>query len=297
MTVSPSGEREPNLANVNAAIRSRAEEWGHPHDRVRRRLVFERLLDRLARLEDAPAWGLAGGLSLLLTIDSRGGRPTRDMDLAVVGTTDLTGDAVRDLLSRACALDLGDGFRLAVGEVVLASRMEDIGGRGFGVRVVSQFGGLRFETVELDVAVHEAVGETVTRHVDGVLPWVDAFDVPTIRPEVTFAEKLHATTRRYGENRDRFSTRPRDLPDMVALIREGALDANRTREVIAETFRRRGTHDLPAELLLPPGFETAFTRYGEGYGLEAMTAAQGIAVLSQFLEEIGVLKPAAPPGA
>ena len=163
--------------------------------------------------------------------------------------------------------------------------------------MVSQFRGLRFETVELDVAVYEVVGETVTRHVDGVLPWVDAFDVPTIRPEVTFAEKLHATTRRYGENRDRLSTRPRDLPDMVALIREGALDPERTGEVIDETFRRRGTHDLPAELVLPPGFETAFTRYGEGYGLEAMTADEGLAVLTQFLVEIGVLKPPAISGA
>src|SRR2546427_5895 len=222
--MSPSAEREPSLAKVNAAIRRRAEEWGHPHDRVRRRLVFERLMDRLARLEDAPAWGLAGGLSLLVTIQSRAGRPTRDMDLAIAGMVDVSGADVSDLLGRACALDLGDGFQLAVSDVVLASRMEDIANRGFGVRVVSQFHGLRFETVELDVAIYEAVGETVTRHVDGVLPWIDSFDVPTVRSEVTFAEKLHATTRRYGENRDRFSTRPRDLPDMVALIGEGALD-------------------------------------------------------------------------
>jgi hypothetical protein len=288
--MTPSAEREPNLAKVNAAVRRHAEEWGHPSDLVRRRLVFERLLDRLARLDEAPAWGLAGGLSLLMTIDSRAGRPTRDMDLAVVGTIEVAEDAVRDLLSRACALDLGDGFQLAVSDVVLAGRMEDIGSRGFGVRVVCQFRGLRFETVELDVAVHEAVGQTITTHVEGVLPWVDAFDVPTIRPEVTFAEKLHATTRRYGENRDKFSTRPRDLPDMVALIREGALDPDRTRDAIAETFRRRRTHDLPAELMLPPGFETAFTRYGEGYGLEGMTAEEGLAELTQFLEEIRVLE-------
>ena len=290
----PSAETKPNLAKVNAAVRRRAEEWGHPPDRVRRRLVFERLLDRLARLEDAPAWGLAGGLSLLVTIDSHAGRPTRDMDLAMVGTMEVTGDAVRDLLSRACSLDIGDGFQLAVSEVVLASRMEDIGSRGFGVRVVCQFRGLRFETVDLDVAVHDGVGEMVFRHVEGVLPWVDAFQVPTIRPEGTFAEKLHATTRRYGENRNKFSTRPRDLPDMVALIRQGALDPDRTRDVIAETFRRRGTHDLPAELFLPPGFETAFTLYGEGYGLEAMTAEEGLAVLTQFLVEARVLEGSPP---
>jgi hypothetical protein len=84
---------------------------------------------------------------------------------------------------------------------------------------------------------------------------------------------------------------------MVALIREGALDPGRTGEVIAETFRRRGTHELPAELVLPPGFETAFTRYGEGYGLEAMTADEGMAVLTRFLQEIGVLKSPAPSGA
>ncbi len=235
--MAPSAETEPSLARVNAAVRRRAEDWGHPPDRVRRRLVFERLLDRLSRLGDAPAWGLAGGLSLLVTLNSHAGRPTRDMDLTVVGAMDMTGDAVRELLSRACALDLGDGFQLAVSAVIPASRMEDIGSRGFGVRVVSQFRSLRFETVELDVAIHEAVGETVTRHVEGVLPWIAGFGVPTIRPEVTFAEKLHATTRRYGENRDKFSTRPRDLPDMVALIREGVLDPERIGEGIAATSR------------------------------------------------------------
>ncbi len=291
--MSQPADKEPNLAAVNAAVRRRANEWGHPHDRVRRRLVFERLLNRLARLEHAPIWGLAGGLSLLLTIDSHAGRPTRDMDLAVAGTMDLTGDVVRDLLSRACSLDLGDGFQLAVSDVVLASRLEDIS-RGFGARVVSQFSGMQFQTVELDLAVHEAVGDTATRRVEGVLPWLDAFDVPTIRPEVTFAEKLHATTRLYGANRDTFSTRPRDLPDMVALIRAGALDRERTRKAIAETFRRRATHDLPAELALPPGFETAFTRYGEGYGLGEMTAVEGLAVLTQFLEKLGVLEPPIP---
>src|SRR5205807_8134149 len=108
---------------------------------------------------------------------------------------------------------------------------------------------------------------------------------------VTCAEKLQATTRRYGENRDRFSTRPRGLPDMVVLIREGALDPERAREAIGETFRRRGTHERPADLVLPPGFEGAFTRYGEGYGLGAMTADEGIAVLTRFLKDIGVLDP------
>src|SRR2546422_11700296 len=102
--MSPSDEGAPSLAKVNAAIRRRAQEWGHPHDRVRRRLVFERLLDRLARLEDGPAWGLAGGLSLLLTIDTRAGRPTRDMDLAVMGPAEGSGAPVRDLLGRACPL-------------------------------------------------------------------------------------------------------------------------------------------------------------------------------------------------
>lgn len=289
--MAPRVDRGPNLAKVNAAIRRRAEEWGHPPDRVRRRLVFERLLDRLARLRDVPAWGLAGGLSLLVTIRSRAGRPTRDMDLAMVGTLDVNGDVVWDLLSRACALDLSDGFQLAVSDVILAGRMEEIGNRGFGVRVVSQFRSLRFETVELDIAVREAIGQTVARRIEGVLPWIGAFEVPTVRPEVTFAEKLHATTRRYGVNRDRFSTRPRDLPDMVALIRDGVLDPERTGEAIAETFRRRGTHEFPAELALPPGFETAFIRYGEGYGLQEMSADEGIAELTRFLERIGILDP------
>src|SRR5438876_3075075 len=115
--MSRSTEGEPNLAKVNAAIRRHAQDWRHPPDRVRRRLVFERLLDRLARLDDSPTWGLAGGLSLLLTIQSGAGRPTRDMDLALVGMQDVTGDVVADLLSRACALDLRDGFQLAVRDV------------------------------------------------------------------------------------------------------------------------------------------------------------------------------------
>src|SRR5207302_10349247 len=64
---------EPNLAQVNAAIRRRAEEWGHPHDRSGAGLSSSACSIVSYDSRNAPAWGLAGGQSLLLTIQSHAG--------------------------------------------------------------------------------------------------------------------------------------------------------------------------------------------------------------------------------
>ncbi len=78
-------------------------------DRLRKQVVFERLLARL--LVAAPdRWVLKGGFALDLRLGARA-RPTRDLDLA-------RGDAVEqvtaDLLT-AQAMDIEDHFVFAVG--------------------------------------------------------------------------------------------------------------------------------------------------------------------------------------
>lgn len=81
-------------------------------NRLRRRLVFERVLARLSRNRD-PDWVLKGGFLLEARLQSRA-RATRDLDLAVCAV-DLDGVAVRAHLIDACSSDPdGDTFLFTV---------------------------------------------------------------------------------------------------------------------------------------------------------------------------------------
>ncbi len=63
--------------------------------------------------------------------------------------------------------------------------------------------------------------------------------------EQQFAEKLHAYTfpRLQPPN-----SRVRDLVDMLLLVGSMSLSVERTREAVARTFARRGTHPIPPVL-------------------------------------------------
>ena len=78
---------------------------------------------------------------------------------------------------------------------------------------------------------------------------IATMNFPAVSPEEQFAEKLHAyTLPREG----RENTRVKDLVDLILLIEQTKLDANRLPKSIRETFQRRKTHEIPADLATPP---------------------------------------------
>jgi hypothetical protein len=90
--------------------------------------------------------------------------------------------------------------------------------------------------------------------------------LPAISREEQFAEKLHAfTLPRTG----RPNTRVKDFVDMVLLYDSGKMNRARLAENIEATFRRRGTHDVPASLPQPDtSWESAFAKMAAECGLD-----------------------------
>jgi hypothetical protein len=241
--------RYANAAALRAALESRlntmSAEQGLDLQRLRRQVVFDRLLCRLFRQADSP-WLLKGGYAMELRIQSA--RTTRDIDLGLRklpgGAKDWDAFAIRDLLAEAVSLDLEDGFVFVIGEPGLDLDAAPYGGSRFPVD--ARMAGRRFISFHLDVSAGDVLREPfelLEGHdwlgFAGILPP----KMPAISREEQFAEKLHA----YSLPREgRANSRVKDLVDLLLLVESGTLDLDRVGQCIEATFRRRDTH--PARL-------------------------------------------------
>jgi predicted nucleotidyltransferase component of viral defense system len=213
--------------------------------RLRKRVVFERLL---ARLHDvAPgAWVLKGGFALELRLGAHA-RTTKDID---VDWTLAEEDAI-GLLIDAVALELDDGFEFAVER---ASNDADLGGGGQRWSVTANVAGRQFERVAIDVGfASEPVLEPETLMSSQLLAFADVepVQVPAVAIEQHVAEKLHAYTRTYAGETP--SSRVKDLVDLVVIPSTTELHAERLRTAIEKIFSQRATHEPPAAVPAPPG--------------------------------------------
>ena len=213
--------------------------------RLRKRIVFERLLARL--VAHAPGeWVLKGGFALELRLGDVA-RSTKDADFEWRLNEE---DAV-ELLLDAAALDLGDRFTFAL------ERADDeagLPGGGQRWRVAATLAGRIFERAVIDVAFAAAPVQVPDQiSTSGLLEFagVDAGEVPTLSIEQHLAEKLHAYTRVYTDGRR--STRVKDLVDVVVIANTQEIDAAKLAEAITVIFERRGEHAVPATLPQPPG--------------------------------------------
>jgi len=212
--------------------------------RVRKRIVFERLLARL--VAQAPGeWVLKGGFALELRL-GKFARSTKDADLE----WRLPEEAAIELLLDAAALDLGDRFTFALER---ADEELDLPGGGQRWRVTATLAGRVFERAVIDVAfsavpVH-APDEVTTSNLLK-FAGIDGVEVPTVGIEQHLAEKLHAYTRVYSGGRR--STRVKDLVDVVVIANTSAIDAAKLAEAITVIFERRAEQAVPASLPHPP---------------------------------------------
>jgi hypothetical protein len=231
-------------------LKHRAQATGEPMSRLRKNVVFQRLLARL--LSIAPdRWILKGGLALDFRLSDRGARPraTRDMDLARRG--DL--DAAPADFDRVSEIDLGDHFEFMVERAEIAHEDKEAGGAGLRYHVRAILASRVFEQVVVDVG--STLSTTAPDLVDapGLLDFADLqpVRVPALPVTLHVAEKVHAYTRRYGlQNAP--SSRPKDLIDLLLFATHEPFLARDLRASLEETFRARATHHLPTELPPPP---------------------------------------------
>ncbi len=252
-------------AAIEARIRNESAATGVSPDRLRRRVVFQRIVTRLQRAEPG-RWVLKGGMAMEVRLQDAA-RLTKDLDLGLrernIGAAELRDRVIEALTGD----DDGDGFRFAVG---LPSRMTDDGSGQptWRVAVDVELAGRQFGVIKLDVSPrsHELdATDTVT------LPnALDFAGFATVEIEIVdihrhAAEKLHGMLKDFGE---RENSRVRDLADLMLMLNARLLSAAQLADVVTDVW---GERDLTAPPATFPDLPTSWPgRY------EPMAAANDI---------------------
>jgi predicted nucleotidyltransferase component of viral defense system len=226
-------------------LRTRAAGDGARLARDRKRVAFDRLLARL--IQAAPErWLLKGGFALDLRLSNRA-RTTRDVDIDWQAAEEELFDALID----AAALEVDDFFTFEIERTRMPP--ERLGG-SHRFRATAHLAGRQFETFLLDAGLpSDPTSEHDTLTTPDLLAFagIDPVEVPAVPLERQIAEKLHAYTRRYGDEQP--SSRSRDLIDIVLMSELVSFEFERLRDVIVSLFEARATHDLPSSIPAPPG--------------------------------------------
>ena len=237
---------------------SRSTETKVSLERLRRRVLFERIVSRLHAAEPG-RWVLKGGMALEVRLQDEA-RLTKDIDLGLRGDV-ADAEELRERLVEALATGVdGDDFTLIVGPV--KQLMEDDGGRlTWRAKVAAELAGRPFGAVQVDVSPrsHELDATDlvpVPNSLDfaGVLaPLVEIVDVNRHA-----AEKFHGMLKDYGE---RENTRVRDLADLVILAEHELLEPSALAAAVRLVWSERDGMSPPATLpSLPPSWPGRYER-------------------------------------
>jgi hypothetical protein len=260
---------------IEARLNQRARDEKTDANRLRRRLVFERLLVRLDAAEPG-AWVVKGGMALEWRLGTRA-RATRDLDLVLRGET-LPGVEIRDRLVEILTRDpQEDHFSFEIGpaqELAVGLRFS----------VLARLAGREFASVRIDVASGgEELLATELLRLPSTVPAYPQLAPPRVEvaaPAQQFAEKLHALTRDYGEHPN---TRLRDLVDLLILLEEDLVPTRGLLPVVRHVFDSRAMQVVPQEIPdPPPGWAADYAHLASQAGLRARTLKAALTRLRQF---------------
>ena len=192
-------------------------------------------------------------------------------------------------LQEAGRLDLGDFLTFEIGPDAEHPEIQNDGMQYEGMRFQATCrlaGKLYANPFGVDVAFGDPIlGAPDVVVADDVLAFA-GIAPPTLRIyplETHVAEKLHA----YTMPRKHPNSRIKDLPDIVLLAAVKALDSDRLRTALEQTFRFRKTHDLPTALPAPPSaWETPYAAMAREDDIKWATLAQVTAAAKAFLDPV-----------
>ncbi len=262
----------------------RSQATGVALDRLRRRVVFERVVARLQAAEPG-AWVLKGGMALEVRLRDRA-RLTKDLDLGLRGEVPAA-DALHERLADALGDDPdGDRFLLTVGPV--RQLVEDgAGAITWRSQIGAQLAGRPFGRLQLDVSprLHELDD---TDH----LPLPNSLEFAGVTtPEIEIvdvdrhaAEKLHAMLKDFG---DRENTRVRDLVDLVILWEQRLLDPRRLATAVRRVWSERDGTPPPATLApFAASWPDRYERLVAEHDLQAASFPKAVAVVTALWTEM-----------
>lgn len=227
---SPAANR---IASIRQRLLDRARIRGEDFQLVLDRYAVERLLYRLSISPHRDQFLLKGALLFALWFDQPH-RPTRDADLLGFGSPDP--ERLAAIVAELCAIEDEDGLRFDVGSMTVEPIREEAAYEGLRIRLLAFLGGARCH-VQWDVGFGDAVTPDPQDMDYPVM--LDEFQPPRLRVyprETVFAEKLEAIATLGIAN-----SRMKDYFDLLALMREQAMESATLADAIRATFQRRGT--------------------------------------------------------
>ncbi|MPV50655.1 nucleotidyl transferase AbiEii/AbiGii toxin family protein [Pseudactinotalea sp. HY160] len=225
--------------SIGDRARNAAQGTGRRPGDLQRQFVYSRFLARVFQDE---TWVLKGGVAVLArVIDAR---HSKDIDL-LAALTDID-DAVLSLRA-ACGRKADDPFTFQItGRTPTRDNDGQPAVNGAELRMEALIGPTSIERFRVDLVV----GSTMTAEPEKITPPMP-FEMEGIRTPIYrvypavdhVADKLCATESRYGIDRDRRSSRARDLVDLVVFARTQEFDAGALWNAIEA---ERSVRNLPA---------------------------------------------------
>jgi len=264
-------------------LNARAAGDGARLARDRKRVAFDRLLARL-NVAASDRWLLKGGFALDLRLGEKA-RATRDVDIEWQAAE----EELLEALIEATSVDVGDYFTI---EVERTTVPPDRLGGSHRFRIMAALAGRPFETFMLDVGLRSSpIDEYDTLTTSDLLAFaeIEPAHIRAIPLERHIAEKLHAYTRRYGD--DQPSSRTKDLIDIVLMSGLAPFEFDQLRDVIVRLFDSRATHELPTSVpAAPTEWARPYRALAEEVGLDPELIV-GHHLAAAFLDPILATEP------
>lgn len=246
-------------------------------DRLRRRVVFERVVARLEAAEPGQ-WVLKGGMALEVRLGDEA-RLTKDIDMGLRGEVCEAAQLHDRLVETLAADPFDDRFVITTGHVTQL-REDGAGQVAWRAKVAARLAGKLFGAVQLDVSprAHE-LDQTDTVFLPNSLAFagIDSIAIEIIDVHRHAAEKYHAMLRDFG---DRENSRVRDLVDLVILCEHQMLDATTLAGAVAKVWRERnGVPPLMAFPELPDGWPARYEQLALDHGLTTTSFAVAVATV------------------
>lgn len=259
---------------------ARSAETGVSLDRLRRRVMFERIIARMQAAEPGQ-WVLKGGMALEVRLRDNA-RLTKDVDLGLRDDVNSAPDLHERLIDILAADNDHDHFIFTVGP---PERLRDDSGGvpTWRAKVSAQLADKPFGGIQLDVSPRTHELHATDRL---AIPNSLAFaGIPTVEVEAVdihrhAAEKFHGMLRDFGE---RENSRVRDLVDLAILIEHDLLEPEQTAAAIRSVWLERNNTAPPDNLpRLPESWPDRYQRLAASHGIEIPPYIGAVATVTKL---------------
>lgn len=259
---------------------AQSTETGTSLDRLRRRVMFERIIARIQAAEPGQ-WVLKGGMALEVRLRDDA-RLTKDVDLGLRDHVSSAPD-LHERLIDILTVDLDhDCFVFAAGP---PERLRDDSGGvpTWRVKVTAQLADKPFGGIQLDISprTYELLAtDRLTIPSSMAFAGVPRVDVEAIDVHRHAAEKLHGMLRDFGE---RENSRVRDLVDLTILLQHDLIRPEQVAAAVRAVWLERTDADPPADLpQLPESWSDRYHRLAVSQGIELPPYVAATAAVRQL---------------